>query len=308
MGNPIAAGPSDRIMDLNEPETVPEACLQAGGSGFPEILARIDDPPRQLHVLGRLAAGPAVAIVGSRNCSRYGLGVAARLAADLGRAGVSIVSGLARGIDAAAHRGALEGGGHTVAVLPGGLRPVYPRRHGRLAGEIARRGALVAEHAAGTAVRAWHFPRRNRIIAGLAEATVVVEAATRSGARITAELALGYHRDVLVVPGPIDSPTSAGCHALLTDGAAPCLGAATVLEALTDRGHTFGDLPDRKPPTDLAPAEKAIYQAIEGGVAQRLDELSRELDMPLPLCMVASAGLELRGLALLLPGNRIARR
>jgi DNA processing protein len=295
-------------MDLNEPEPAAAACLQAGGRGFPEILARIDDPPRQLHVLGRLNTGPAVAIVGSRNCSRYGLGVATRLAADLGRAGVSIVSGLARGIDAAAHRGALTGGGHTVAVLPGGLRPIYPRRHARLADRIARQGALVAEHAVGTAVRAWHFPKRNRIIAGLAEATVVVEAAARSGARITAELALGYHRDVLVVPGPIDSPTSAGCHALLADGAAPCVGADSVLEVLTDRGHRLDDVPGREPPADLAPAEKALYEALLGAGPRRLDELSRELDIPPPLCMVASTGLELRGLALLLPGNRIAVR
>ena len=144
------------------------------------------------------------------------------------------MSGLARGIDAAAHLGALDGGGPTVAVLPAGLDPVYPARHAALARRIEQTGAVVAEHPPGTDVTRWRFPERNRIIAGMSLITIVVEAAKKSGARITADLALGYDRDVLVVPGPITSRTSAGCHALLAEGAAPCTGVGDVLALLPE--------------------------------------------------------------------------
>ena len=224
---------------------------------------------------------------------------------DLARAGLTVVSGLARGIDAAAHRGCLEAGGRTVAVLPGGLYPVYPRRHRTLARRIASSGALVAEHEAGTAVGRWHFPKRNRIIAGLSWATVVVEAAARSGARITAGLALEYGREVLVVPGPITSATSAGCHALLTDGAHPCTGVADVLDHLPTAVSAELRPPAPATSAELQHGERALLELLrcEGDLAA--SEVARRLGWPLADTLVTISRLEVHALVRTLPGGRI---
>lgn len=251
-----------------------------------------------------------MAIVGSRACTRYGREVATDLAAGLARRGVSVVSGMARGIDAAAHDGALRVGGHTVAVLPGGLDPVYPRRHLQLARRIAAVGALVAELEAGTPVAPWHFPQRNRIIAGISEITVVVEAAARSGARITADLALGYGRDVLVVPGPINSRTSVGCNQLLAEGAYPCTTVDDVVSHLSAAPDLFTSTPaaGRPVPQDLSSSERALLQLLRPAEPRRLDELAANLDLPVGVLLVAASGLEIRGLVVLLAGNRIEAR
>jgi DNA processing protein len=263
-----------------------------------------------LHVRGDLADRPRVAIVGSRACSRYGREIAVDLAAGLARRGVSVVSGMARGIDAAAHEGALAVGGHTVAVLPGGLYPVYPARHRGLAARIATQGALVAELEPGTKVAPWHFPQRNRIIAGMSAITVVVEAAARSGARITADLALSYNRDVLVVPGPITSRTSVGCHALMSQGAYPCTGVEDIISHLRESALMPGPAPG---PTErdvqgLSSSERSLLLALRPGEPLRLDEVGTFLDLSTAVLLVAATGLEIRGLAALLPGNRIEAR
>lgn len=255
---------------------------------------------------GRLASRPCIAVVGSRACSAYGRSVATRLAADLARAGLVVVSGLARGIDVAAHRGCMDAGGMTIAVLPGGLFPVYPRQHGALARRIAASGALVAEHEPGTEVARWHFPKRNRIIAALSWATVVVEAAARSGARITANLALEYGREVLVVPGPITSATSAGCHALLADGAHPCTGMADILDHLP--AAVTADLqppPPPSPPVELDTPARALLELLRRRGELGTSRVAELLGWSLVDTLATVTSLELRGMVRIRPGNRI---
>jgi DNA processing protein len=202
---------------------------------FPALLRAIHDPPPGLYLRGtgpdELLASPLVAIVGARACSSYGRSVARSLARDLGAAGLTVVSGLARGIDGEAHRGALDGGGPTVAVLGCGVDRDYPAAHAELARRVRVGGLVVAEYGPGVEPAPWRFPARNRIIAGLAAATVVVEARERSGALITADFALDEGREVFVVPGEITSSLSAGTNALLRLGAAPLLSARDLLEA-----------------------------------------------------------------------------
>ena len=195
--------------------------LSPTNPGYPVLLCKIYDPPATLHVRGRLEAlqGPAVAFVGSRRASRYGLRIAERLGYELARSGLTVVSGLARGIDAAAHRGCLRAGGVTVAVLGSGLGRIYPPEHEGLGQQIVRRGAVVSEFPWDANPLPGNFPRRNRIISGLSYGVVVVEATQRSGALITADQALEQGREVMAVPGEIDCTTSEGCHKLLQAGA-----------------------------------------------------------------------------------------
>jgi DNA processing protein len=202
---------------------------------FPPLLRAIHDPPAGLFLRGdgepELLGRPAVAIVGARASSGYGASVARGLGRELAAAGLVIVSGLARGIDAEAHRGALEAGGATVAVLGCGIDRDYPAAHAELARRVADAGLIVSEYAPGVEPAPWRFPARNRIVAGLCAATVVVEARERSGALITADLALEEGREVFAVPGEITSGLSAGTNALLKLGAAPLTGAADVLDS-----------------------------------------------------------------------------
>ena len=201
---------------------------------FPPLLRAIHDPPAGLFVRGvapiELLRGPTVAVVGARACSPYGAQVARMLGRELAAAGLVVVSGLARGIDGEAHRGALESGGSTVAVLGCGIDRDYPAAHAELAAQIRARGATVSEYAPGVEPAPWRFPARNRIIAGLSAATVVVEARERSGALITADLALEEGREVFAVPGEITSALSRGTNDLLRLGATPLTGADDVLE------------------------------------------------------------------------------
>jgi DNA processing protein len=203
---------------------------------YPRLLRELHDPPPGLFVRGtaavELLAAPAVAIVGARACSSYGAQVARLLGRELAAAGLVVISGLARGVDGEAHRGALEAGGVTVAVLGCGVDRDYPAAHAQLAARICERGLVIAEYAPGVEPAPWRFPARNRIIAGLALATVVVEARERSGALITADFALEAGREVFAVPGEITSSLSSGTNALLRLGATPLTAAADVLEAL----------------------------------------------------------------------------
>jgi DNA processing protein len=209
-----------------------------GDPGYPPRLAEIVDPPIVLWAAGRSAAlaNPAVAIVGSRHASPAGLATARRLGRDLARAGLTVVSGLALGIDAAAHEGALDGGGQTVAVLGCGVDVVYPRQHGQLISRIRTSGCVVSELPPATPPLPRHFPLRNRVISGLSLVVVVVEAAERSGSLITARTALEQGRDVLAVPGPVVSGCHRGCHALIKDGAGLVETADDVLATLGWRG------------------------------------------------------------------------
>lgn len=186
---------------------------------YPSLLKEIHDPPARLFVNGRIPDAPMIAIVGSRRATPYGRRAAQRLARELSDAGVAIVSGLARGVDAAAHQGALEGPTPTVAVMATGLDRIYPPEHAELAAAIAKTGAVVTEAPEGTIPLPGRFPVRNRIISGLSLGVIVVEAAERSGALITARMALEQGRDVLCVPGSIENPLAVGSHRLIKDGA-----------------------------------------------------------------------------------------
>jgi DNA processing protein len=209
--------------------------IRRGRTEYPPLLRAIPDPPPTLWLRGEapieLLARPAVAIVGARACSSYGRSVARSLGRELAAAGLVVVSGMARGIDGEAHRGALDVGGITVAVLGCGIDRDYPAAHRDLAGRIIEKGLIVSEYESGIEPAPWRFPARNRIIAGLCAATVVVEARERSGALITADFALEDGREVMVVPGEITSAVSAGSNALLRLGATPVTATADVLEA-----------------------------------------------------------------------------
>jgi DNA processing protein len=210
--------------------------LQPRDPLFPERLRAIFDPPPALYLRGdgepALLTRRAVAVVGARSCSPYGAQVARRLGRELAAAGLVVVSGLARGVDGEAHRGALEAGGTTVAVLGCGIDRDYPASHAQLSRRIEQQGLVVSEYEPGVEPAPWRFPARNRIIAGLCEAVVVVEARERSGALITADFGLDEGRDVFAVPGEITSSLSAGTNALLKLGATPLTSPNDVFEAL----------------------------------------------------------------------------
>jgi DNA processing protein len=246
---PLAAAGLDRraiqaltkLRQTLEPADVWSKIEQAGvrvitlqDAAYPEHLGNIADSPPVLYLRGELLPADrwAVAVVGTRRVTAYGRQVTERLVAELARAGVTIVSGLARGTDAVAHRVALECGGRTVAVLGSGLDRMYPAEHASLARDIAERGAVISEFPLGTPPDALNFPRRNRIISGLSMGTLVIEAGETSGALITADFALEQGRDVFAVPGSILSPVSAGPNRLIKEGAKPVTSAQDVLEEL----------------------------------------------------------------------------
>lgn len=262
--------------------------------GFPPRLGSIHDPPPGLFVRGHsdleLLRRPAVAIVGARACTDYGAHVARSLARELAAAGVVVISGLARGVDAWAHRGSLEPGGEAVAVLGCGIDRDYPRAHAALASQIAERGLIVSEYPPGVAPAPWRFPARNRILAGLALATVVVEARERSGALITADLALEEGREVLAVPGEITSSLSRGTNALLRLGAAPVTCADDVLEAIGV---------ERPPPVSeevpTGAGASAVLAALAAG-ATTADQVVRATRLAASVVSATLIELELSGL------------
>jgi DNA processing protein len=267
---------------------------------YPSLLRQVADPPPVLFVRGRLGPddGLAIAMVGTRRATSYGQSVAQRLARDLVAAGVTIVSGLARGIDTCAHHAALDAGGRTVAVLGNGLDQVYPPANAGLASRIvdSDRGAVVSEFAPGVPPDAINFPRRNRIISGLSMATVIVEAGERSGALITADFALEQGREVLVVPGSILSPMSLGTNELLKQGATPVTSAQDVLDALGPRDAEAESTALARHVPDLGPEETTLWHAL-GDEPRHIDELARRLSVGPGGVSATLALLELRGLA-----------
>jgi DNA processing protein len=240
---------------------------------YPAALATIVDPPFVLWTRGTRDAleKPAVALVGSRAASPHGLAVAERLGADLAARGLIVVSGLARGVDSAAHRGALSARGSTIAVLGSGTDVIYPPEHAALAREIEATGLIVSELAPGTPPLPLFFPLRNRIISGLSRAVVVIEAGEKSGSLITARLALDQGREVLAVPGNVLSGRNRGAHALLRDGAKIVEGADDILEelGLPSRAARAGGVPGDSVLASLVPGEPADLDAIaeRSGVA-----------------------------------------
>jgi DNA processing protein len=285
-------------------------------AGYPAGLRSLPDPPAYLYVRGALSPADeiAVALVGSRHASPYGVAASRTLAAELAARGVTVVSGLARGIDACAHEGALQAGGRTVAVLGCGVDVTYPKENGRLMDHVAGSGAVVSEFPLGAAPQPRHFPVRNRIIAGLSQAVVVVEAARRSGSLITAGLALTtLDRPVGAVPGPITSRTSEGCNDLIYDGAVPVRGVEDII----------GMLPDsvaRRLPAP-APVQKSLHldgpvqagsDAVLSGLSldapRSVEEMARSLDIAPGALQGHLLDLELAGLISQLPGGLYVRR
>jgi len=259
---------------------------------YPSRLAEIVDPPLALWRCGPVALdGPAVAIVGSRTATPAGLAVARELSRDLAVRGYTIVSGLAAGVDGAAHAAALDAGGSTIAVLGCGVDVVYPPRHRDLARAVAERGCLVSEFPPGSEPIGWHFPLRNRIISGLSLAVVVVEASKKSGSLITARLAMEQGRDVLAVPGSVASGRYCGCHALIRDG-------ARLVESVDD---VIEELEGVRPPgADGGPeAAHGVLSALESVMARAepytLDDLAERTGRSGPELLVDLGHLEMEG-------------
>ena len=291
--------------------------LFLGTQAYPALLAQTADPPPVLAVVGDAALlnRRAVAIVGARNASANGRRLAEMIAADLAAAGVVVVSGLARGIDAAAHAGALTQG-TTIACIAGGIDVAYPPENAALQARIGREGAVVAEMPPGTIAQARHFPRRNRVIAGLALGVVVVEAALKSGSLITARLATEANREVFAVPGsPLDERCR-GSNALLRDGAHLTESAGDVLAAL---GHPMAQAPlfagspgfaEAWPDADLSPSDRAraerIVLELLGPAPTGVDDLVRRCQLPTASVMSILLDMELAGRVETLPGHRVA--
>lgn len=272
---------------------------------YPEALTAIADPPLVLWVRGDPAAlrAPCVAIVGSRAASPHGLAMSTQLASDLAACDLVVVSGLARGIDSAAHRGALDGGGATVAVLGSAVDVIYPGEHKALAKEIERKGAVVSELVPGTPPLAMFFPRRNRIISGLSRALVVVEANEKSGSLITARCALDQGRDVLAVPGNVLSGRNRGAHGLLRDGARIVESADDILEEL---GMARRDVPASHASARAANHDP-VLACLTPGEACDLDAISERSGLKTPRLLPRLFDLELQGLVQRLGGGRFVR-
>jgi DNA processing protein len=265
--------------------------LHPGDSAYPAALSDCPDPPRSLWARGDLSVveRPCVAVVGTRRATAYAERVTRELARTLARAGACVVSGLARGVDASAHLGALEVGGATIAVLGTGLDVVYPKGHAALQSEIGEKGLLLSELAPTNAAHGGSFPRRNRIIAALASTTIVVEAGVKSGALITASHALEMGRTVAAVPGPIDVPQAQGSNELIRDGAVAITSMADVLALI---GLTA---PVRLSELEVGGAERAVWDALADGGAD-LDSLCHRAGLPAHQGLAAVSALELRGL------------
>ncbi|WP_370641510.1 MULTISPECIES: DNA-processing protein DprA [Halorhodospira] len=284
--------------------------LRLARPGYPGQLAEIPDPPPLLFVAGDPATlhHPQVAIVGSRHATAAGRDLAHDLAAGLARAGVATTSGLATGIDAAAHRGALEAGGTTLAVVGTGPDRIYPARHRRLHARILASGAVLGELPPGCGPLAAHFPRRNRIVSGLSLGVVVVQAGRHSGSLITARLAAEQGREVFAVPGSIHDPLARGCHALLREGAKLVESVDDILEELPG---TVGSAPVNAPSDSTSPAadpDEARILAALGHDPLTLDTLQQRSGLTLDRLSSILLTMELKGLVTAIPGGRYQRR
>lgn len=286
--------------------------LTESHASYPRVLREIHDPPGVLFVRGQLKPNDALAIgiVGTRHGTQYGLRQAERLAGALARAGLTVISGLARGIDAAAHRGAMNAGGRTIGVLASGVMNIYPPEHVALADEVAAHGALISESPPHSAPLSGTFPQRNRLISGLSLGVIVVEAAERSGALITARHAMEQGREVFAVPGNVDSRTSRGCHQLIRDG-------AKLIESADDVLEELGPLVEAAPRDDgqvihhpaellLNELEQQVLSAI-GGEATSIDQIVSETGLPVSQILSTLSVLEMRRIVRRLSGTTVIR-
>jgi DNA processing protein len=296
------------------PAREPISVLQPDHLYWPRLWREMNDPPPEIQLTGCADAlnTPMIGIVGTRRATPRGLAVARGLAADLAAVGWTIVSGLARGIDGAAHQGALDVGGRSVGIMATGCDLTYPAAHRGLRQRLEENGCCLTEFPAGVGPRKYHFPRRNRLIAGLVAGLIVVEAPIKSGAMVTAYLALDYNRDVFAVPGPVDLATSWGCHRLLREG-------AHLMERLGDLTHILG-LPS---PAEIADSDRnapsaAVHDPVPGSPAQWIharldlegksrDELRSRWPGNEDKWQEGLLALELAGLIRRLPGGRLAR-
>ena len=293
-----------------DPQQVWQHCRDLGinfivlnDQNYPALLKEIYDPPAVIYFRGdlQLLSQFTIAVVGSRKTTAYGRSVAEKLAADLARQGVVIVSGMARGIDSCAHRGALKALGKTAAVLGSGLDVCYPPENRNLMEEIIKNGVVLTEFPPGTQPKPAHFPMRNRIISGLSHGVLVVEAAEKSGALITADCALDQGREIFAVPGSIHSPLSRGCHRLLKEGAAVCETAADILFAL---GKNVSE--EAATAVDLTPKQEAVLAALEYEPVH-FDQLIVLLGLPAAELNGLLLELELAGMIKKMPGNYYLR-
>jgi DNA processing protein len=303
----------DAGAELEQCERAGVRVVPRGSPGYPPSLEQIPDPPGLLYVRGSVEARDqlAIALVGSRRCTPYGMRTAERLAAALARVGLTVVSGLARGIDAAAHRGALKAGGRTLAVLANGLGRVYPPEHEELADELAGAGALLSEMPMGQGPLAGLFPQRNRLISGLCLGVVVIEATPRSGSLTTARHAMEQNREVFAVPGPVDSLSSQGCHRLIRDGARLVETVDDVLEELGPLVQEVRPTPEETPvrrPAELALSD--LERSLLGKLDDRpvgVDELIVGTGMTASQVLATLSVLEMRRLVRRLPGHQFVR-
>ena len=284
-----------RIVTMNDPD-------------YPELLLHIPDPPPFLYLQGQLDhTTKNIAMVGSRMASNYGLSVARRLSTELAEYGLTVVSGMARGIDTAAHEGALEGGGPTVAVLGSGLERIYPTQNYHLSRNIIQNGAIISEFPLLTEPEPHHFPIRNRIISGMSIGTIVIEAAKKSGSLITARLAVEQNREVFAVPGSIKSYKSTGTHTLIKQGAKLVENVQDILEEFSsvigiNRNSTeMGALSD-KASIPLTPEENEVLNCLDH-YPVHIDELVRKTAMVAGKLASILLGLELKGVVEQLPGK-----
>ncbi len=280
---------------------------------YPPLLTEIHDPPGVLYARGELTSADrlAIGIVGTRHATRYGIDQATKLASNLAKAGVTIVSGMARGIDTAAHKAALAAGGRTIAVLASGVLKPYPPENTDLATQIAKQGCVMSEAAPTMPPMSGMFPQRNRIISGLSLGTIVVEAADRSGALITARHAWEQNREVFAVPGPVDSRVSNGPHRLIRDGAKLVMTVDDVLEELGPLAHTAerDDGTSIRVPAEvqLNDVEQQVLQAIQPGDGSLIDDVTQSSGLPVHRVLSTLSVLEMRGLIRRIGGNRVAR-
>jgi len=279
----------------------PAGTVALGSPGYPRPLYKISSPPDPLYISGQIVKDDdlAVAIVGSRRPTPYGISMAQKLARNLVRYGFTIVSGMARGIDAAAHRAALDTGGRTLGVLGCGLDQDYPRGSMPLKSRISRQGALLTEFPPGTKPVSWNFPRRNRIISGLSLAVVVVEAGVKSGSLITARWALDQGREVMAVPGRADSGMSQGTLALIKDGAVPVACAADVI-------HSLGIEFPRSEQASRRPSNRIVMEL--NTRPMRPEEIARALNWSIPKVLTELSHLEIAGLIVKNPGGTYSIR
>ena len=287
-------------------------CLQPGDDDYPSLLSDLPQPPDVLYVSGDIDALhlPALAVVGSRNPSRGGYDTAYQFARHLAKAGFCIVSGLAQGIDTAAHRGALDGGGKTVAVLGHGLDQVYPKANRELAERIRAQGSLVSEFSQGEPPRREHFPQRNRVISGLSLGTLVVEAARRSGSLITARFAGDQGREVFAIPGSIHNPMSRGCHQLIRQGAQLVEEVGDILTQLRPLlAHVMQNqtVEDDAPPARELDGDYSKLLEVLAFNPQSADELAEKSGLTIAEVSSMLLILELEGEVETLPGGQFSR-